>query len=92
MSADTPAPYRALTVFAVGFLFLDGVLLGWAGFELHRATLILWGVVCSVAGLIVTLLWRRHRRSLMEVAEGRLAMRRQAEDLRALLREHHLGN
>lgn len=89
---SSPASYRGLTTFAVGFLLLDGVLLVWAGLELHRLGLLLWGVACGGASLFVVLLWRRHRRNLAELSEGRRMMRQHAEELRRLLREHHLGN
>lgn len=91
-SPSPAASYRGLTIFAVGFLLLDGILLAWAGAELHRTGLVLWGIACAGGAVLVVLLWRRHRRDLAEVAEGRRAMRRQAEELRQFLREHHLGN
>lgn len=91
-SPSPAASYRGLTIFAAGFLLLDGILLVWAGAELHRTGLILWGLACTGGAALVVLLWRRHRRDLEEVAQGRRAMRRQAEELRRFLREHHLGN
>src|SRR2546427_259225 len=36
-------PSRALTTFAVGFLVLDGLLLGYGGLSLHRPPLVVWG-------------------------------------------------
>jgi hypothetical protein len=86
------APYRGLTIFAAGFLLLDAILLGWAGRDLHRPGLIWWGVVCAGGALLVVMLWRRHLKDLTELAEGRRAIRQKAEEIRALLRDHHLSN
>jgi len=85
-------PGRAIAVFAAGFLLLDAVLLIWAGLEQHRAGLVGGGAACAVLALAVALLWRRYRRALREVEAGRRAMRDEAESLRRLLKEHHLGN
>lgn len=84
--------YRGLTIFAVGFLLLDAILLAWAGLELHRLGLIGWGLLCAAGAIVVVVLWRRHMKDLTEVEEGRRAIRRQAEEIRALLRQHHMSN
>jgi len=92
VTASSATSYRGLTTFAGGFLLLDAILLVWAGFELHRFGLILWGVGCAAGAGLVVVFWQRHRRDLADLAEGRQAMRRQADELRRLLREHHLSN
>jgi len=83
---DAAVRGRLGTVAAVGFLVLDGVLLlvasAWGG-SVGPA---IGGVVCLVLAGLVVLYWRRHRRLLGQLAAAREAVRREAEELRDLLR------
>ncbi len=85
-------PGRPLATFAVGFLLLDAVLLGWAGLELRRTGLLAGGIACALAAVAVVVLWRRYRRTLAELDAGRKEMKAEAEEIRRLLREKHLHN
>lgn len=83
---DLPPRGRALTYLAVGFLLLDGVLLGLAGLWSGRPGLLAGAVACAGLAAGVVLLWRRQRRLLAEMAEAREAVRTEARALRELLR------
>jgi beta-lactamase regulating signal transducer with metallopeptidase domain len=86
------APSRALTTFAVGFLLLDGVLLGYSGFALGRPMLVVWSAVCLVAAVLVVLGWRRYRRVMSDLERARREMRAEVESIRELLHGKHLHN
>ena len=92
MSRRSRTPSRTLTTFAVGFLLLDGVLLLYAGVAVHRRVLVIWGVVCLVAAVLVVLGWRRYRRAMLELERARREMRTEAESIRDLLHSKHLHN
>jgi hypothetical protein len=85
-------PSRALTTFAVGFLLLDALLLGYGGFASGRPVLVAWGGVCLVAAVLVVLGWRRYRRILSDLERARREMRAEVESIRALLHDTHLKN
>jgi beta-lactamase regulating signal transducer with metallopeptidase domain len=85
-------PNRALTTVAVGFLVLDGLLLGYGGLTLHRTMLVTWGVVCLVAAGVVVLGWRRYRRAMAELDRARRELRAEVESIRELLHSKHLHN
>jgi len=85
-------PSRALTTFAVGFLVLDGLLLGYGGLSLHRPPLVVWGTVCVVGAGLVVLGWRRYRRAMAELERARREMRAEVESIRDLLHGKHLHN
>ena len=85
-------PGRSLATFAVGFLLLDAVLLGWAGLELQRPGLAVGGIVCALGAGAVVILWRRYRRTLADLDAGRKEMKAEADAIRQLLREKHLHN
>ena len=86
------APGRPLATFAVGFLLLDALLLGWIGLELKRPGLLWGGAVCAVAAVAVVLVWRRYRHMLDDLEIHRREMKAEAESLRELLRARHLHN
>jgi len=85
-------PGRALATFAVGFLLLDAVLLGWLGLELKRPGLVVGGGVCALGAGAVVAIWRRFRRTLADLDAGRREMKAEAEEIRRLLREQHPQN
>jgi len=87
-----PAPGRCLTIFAVGFLLLDALLLVWLGVELSRVGLVAGGVGCFVAAGVVVLVWRRYRRTLDDLSAQRREMKAEVEAIRELLRDKHLQN
>jgi hypothetical protein len=85
----TGAPVRGRigTLFAVGFLTLDGVLLLTAGLLGRASAPAIGGGVCLLAAGVVLVLWRRHRRAVAELADARQALRDEARALRDLLRK-----
>jgi len=58
---------RTLTVVAVGFLVLDGILLLLAGIWTGRSGLIVGGVGFSGAAVLVVVAWRVHVRRLEDL-------------------------
>jgi hypothetical protein len=86
------APSRTLTTAAVGFLWLDALLLGYAGIAWGRPLLTVGGGVCAAGGVLVVLAWRRYRRTLAELDAARWEMRREVESIRELLASRHLDN
>lgn len=83
---------RPLATFAVGFLLLDALLLGWMGIEFKRPGLFWGGIVCLAAAVAVVLVWRRYRHMLDDLEVRRREMKAEAESLRALLKARHLQN
>jgi uncharacterized iron-regulated membrane protein len=79
---------RALTLFAVGFLVLDGVLLLFAGVWGRQLGPAIGGLCCFAAAGGVLQLWRRHRRAVADLAEARRAVQEEARALRELVRRH----
>ena len=75
---------RALTVFAAGFLLLDGVLLLLAGVWSNRMGLVAWGIVFVAGAIGVGVYWRFHSRRLAELREALLA---EAAELHRLRRD-----
>jgi hypothetical protein len=77
----SPAFTRGVTVFAVGFLLLNAVLLGMIG---H----FLWAGVCGVVAAVAVVGYIRYRRVLAELAAARKEMKREVQELRDLLHTH----
>lgn len=75
-----------MTIIAVGFLLLDGVLLCLAGLWGRRAGPALGGVLCFLAAGAVWLFWRRHQRRVQELRAARRELRDEVLALRALVR------
>lgn len=69
-AAGRRRPGQTITILAVGFLALDGVLLLMAGFWSGRVVLLVWGGVFGLAAAAVFLYWRRYLRQLREISEG----------------------
>lgn len=91
-SGVSAPPHRALTTFAVGFLLLDAVLLGYGGLEQRRPPLVVGGCVCLIVALLVVLWWRRYRRVLTDLERARREMRAEVESIRQLLHGKNLHN
>ena len=77
---------RTLTVIAVGFLVLDGFLLGLAGLWTRDLVLMLLAGVLLVIALLVVAFWRRQLQRLEEIASARQEMREEARALRELVK------
>jgi len=82
----TPPGRRILTLFAVGCLTLDGVLLVLAGLWGRRLEYAIGGGLCLLGALLVLHFWKRHRRSLAALAAARRDLRDEARALRDLIR------
>ena len=74
----THAFTRAVTIFAVGFLLLNAVLLALVN---H----FVWAAICLVAAALAVFGWFRYRRAMAELADARKEMKREVESLRQLL-------
>ena len=74
----TSAFTRGVTIFAVGFLLLNAVLLAMIG---HWV----WAGICVVVAGLAVVGWFRYRRAMAELAEARKDMKREVESLRDLL-------
>jgi len=80
---------RVLTLLAVACLALDALLLLYSGLSLGRPELIVGGVACGIAAVLVVLGWRRYRRAMAELEQARREMRAEVESIRALLHSRH---
>ena len=77
----THAFTRAVTIFAVGFLLLNAVLLALVG---H----FVWAAVCGIGAALTVIGWFRYRRAMAELAAARKEMKREVESIRDLLHTH----
>ena len=78
--------WRAVTLFAVGFLTLDAVLFFAAAAFTGRLRFLVAGGICALVAVVVVLLWRRYRRTLAELDQARREMRAEIESIRELLK------
>ena len=83
---------RALTIFTVGFLLLDALLLAYSGLALGRRMLVFWGAVFLAAAVLVVIGWRRYRRVMSDLEGAQREMRAEVESIRELLHGKHLDN
>ena len=83
----SPLAFRSLTLVAAGFLAFDGAALAGLGIWSGRDAFLVAGVVLFLSSGLVLLFWRRHLRTLDEIAEARRDLRDEAEELRRLLRD-----
>lgn len=72
---------RAVTVFAVGFLLLNAVLL--AMIEHY-----VWAAGFAVAAVLAIAGWFWYRRTIRDIADARKEMKQEVESLRQLLHTH----
>ena len=77
----TSAFTRGVTIFAVGFLLLNAVLLAMID---H----FFWAGVCAVGAGLAVAGWFRYRRAMAELAAARKEMKREVQELRDLLHTH----
>jgi len=74
-------PSRVITVLAVGFLMLDGVLLLLAGLWSSTSALVGLGVVFCLAAAAVLFAWRRYQRQLGDLHQAIAARERALQDM-----------
>jgi hypothetical protein len=72
---------RGVTIFAVGFLLLNAVLLAMIN---H----FFWAGVCVVVAGLAVAGWFRYRRAMAELSEARKEMKREVQELKDLLHTH----
>lgn len=77
--------FRTLTIAAVGFLGLDGVLFLWLGRAAGRSGFLWAGGGCLAVAVIVVLAAREQERRLEAIRREREALRQAADDLRQLV-------
>ena len=78
---STYAFTRAVTIFAVGFLLLNAVLLA-------MIDQIVWAAVFAGIALLAVVGWFWFRRAMAELVDARKEMKREVEALRDLLHTH----
>ncbi len=81
----TPPPYRLLTIVALAFLALDGVLFLVAGLVLANRLLLVVAGAFGVATGAVMLAWRRQRRLHRGIAEDRTELANHARAMRDVI-------
>ena len=77
--------FRTLTLAAVGFLGLDGVLFLWLAGAAHRPGFYWAATGCWLVAGLVLLAAREQRRRIEAIAREREAIKRAAEELRELV-------
>ena len=77
----THAFTRAVTIFAVGFLVLNAVLL-------VMLNHFFWATACVVVAALAIVGWFWYRRTMRELADDRKEMKREVESLREFLHTH----
>ena len=77
--------FRPLTLAAVGFLGLDGVLFLWLASAAHRPGFYWAAAGCWLVAGLVVLAAREQRQRLEAIAREREAIKRAAEELRELV-------
>ena len=82
----SPLAFRSLTLVAAAFLAFDGAASVGLGIWSGRRAFLVTGAVLFLSSGLVLLFWRRHLRRLDEIDEARRDLRREAEELRRLLR------
>ena len=76
---------RTVTLFAVGLLALDGVMLLVAGAVTGSWGPIAGGLVCLLAAGLVAAFWRSHRRRIADLREARREVQAEVRALQALV-------
>ncbi len=74
-----------MTLFAVGLLALDGVMLLVAGVVVGGWGPIAGGVICLMGAGMVAWFWRGHRRRVSELREARRQVQAEVRALQALI-------
>lgn len=74
-----------MTLFAVGLLVLDGVMLLAAGIVTGSQGPIAGGLVCLLAAAVVAAFWRSHRRRMAELRAAQREVQAEVRALQALI-------
>ena len=85
-------PGRTLTIFAVGFLALDGVLMILAGLWGESAGLVVWGAVFLAAAAGTVWLYKRHMKFLDTLRDSNREMVKEIEEIRKLINDRETGS
>jgi hypothetical protein len=80
-------PRRTITIFAVGLLLLDGVLLLVAAYLTRNWILATVGLVAIVLASGVLVYYRKYRKAIEEVRLAKTRLRSELEELRRLINE-----
>jgi len=86
------APSRTLTTFAFALTALNAMLLAFGAIAYDQTWLLAPAAVCAVVAAGVLLGWRWYRRTIAELDSARPELKREVEELRALLRSHNIQN
>lgn len=78
--------HRTLTIVAVGFLALDGVLFGLLGWWQGQAGFLVVGALLLLAAAGVLVWWRVYLRRLAEIHQARQAVKAELQALQDALR------
>ena len=79
-------PHRTITIVAFSLMALNAALLAFGGAAFDEPRLFVPAALCAVAAAGVAVAWRWHRRNLAELDAAGPALKRELEELRALLR------
>ena len=80
-----PGLSRLLTLLAGAVLAFDGTALALIGWWTGRVLLILLGLVCLVAALLVVFYWKWYQKRLEEIAGLRRGLAEESRELRRFL-------
>ena len=80
-------PGLVVTIAAVGFLWLDGILLIMAGFWVDRGLLVFWGGVILAGGSMIIPYYRRYSKSIRDIDTRRVAAVQELESMTSVLPE-----
>lgn len=70
MKARRVRASRVVTLFAVGFLALDAILLVLAGVWANRFGLVMLGALFGFGAMAVVMSWRRYQKRIQEINEA----------------------
>ena len=78
---------RGLAILAVGFLSVDALMLGYAGFRTQRIWLLVSAGFLIVLAGVVIVVWRLQRARLEEIRAARASLKDEVTGLRALVKD-----
>jgi hypothetical protein len=87
-----PPPSRTLTTLAFAVVALNAALFAFGALAFGRTWWLIPAVVCAAVAAAIPPAWRRYRRRMAELDATLPEIKRDVDEIRALLRSHHLQN